>query len=380
VDVGQILFIDCGSAIARRKQPSPEAPAPVSADDARYLQLERLLELALQLQGSLSGCSIDDVVARFEVSRRTATRMLTAVRRALGEAHFEVGRDTHNHKTWRLTRPLVNGLFRLSAEDLAALDAAARLARREGERVLAREVDEVAAKLRSLSRPEWLLHVDPDVEALSEALGFAWRAGPRPRIDGEALEQLRHAVLARRRVRVLHRKQAGGPARWQRADPLGFLYGNRHYLVAWSERRRQAVLFRLSRIERVELLEEGFEVPPGFSLESYFRRSFGVFQEEPVDVVWRFRADVAEEAAEHCFHPDQQSERLPDGSLLVRLRAGGLQEMAWHLFTWGPAVEIVEPPALRALMLQMLSEALSSHGRERTRRATRSPGRRRAVT
>jgi predicted DNA-binding transcriptional regulator YafY len=352
----------------------------VSDDDARYLQLERLLELALLLQGSLAGCSIDDVVARFEVSRRTATRMLTAVRRALGDAHFEVGRDAHNHKTWRLTRPLVNGLFRLGAEDLAALDTAARLARREGERVLAREVDRVAAKLRSLSRPEWLLHVDPDVEALSEALGFAWRAGPRPRLDLDVLEQLRHAVLARRRVRVLHRKQPDSPARWQPADPLGFLYGNRHYLVAWSGRRRQAVLYRLSRIEKVELLDQGFDAPGEFSLETFFRRSFGVFQEEPVDVVWRFRAEAADEAAEHCFHPDQQSERLADGSLLVRFRAGGLQEMAWHLFSWGPAVEIVEPPALRALMLQMLNEALRSHGRERTRRVGHSSRRRHTAT
>lgn len=357
----------------------------MSADDARYLQLERLLELALQLQGSLRGCSINDVGARFEVSRRTATRMLVAVRRALGEANFEVERDADGHKCWRLTRPLVNGLFRLGAADLAALDAAARLARREGERVLAREVGEVAAKLRSLSRPEWLLHVDPDVEALTEAFGFAWRAGPRPRLDADVLEQLRRAVLGRRRVRLLHRKDPAGPARWQKADPLGFLYGNRHYLVAWSERRRQPVLFRLSRIERVELVDRGdlgadrFEMPPGFSLEAFFRRSFGVFQEEPVDVAWRFLPAAADEASEHCFHPDQQSERLADGSLVVRFRAGGLQEMAWHLFTWGPSVEILEPPALREELLRMLNDGLRRHARARTRSVALAKSRRRVA-
>jgi len=31
------------------------------------------------------------------------------------------------------------------------------------------------------------------------------------------------------------------------------------------------------------------------------------------------------------------------GSLTVRFRAGGAQEMCWHLFTWGATVAIVAP-------------------------------------
>ena len=38
------------------------------------------------------------------------------------------------------------------------------------------------------------------------------------------------------------------------------------------------------------------------------------------------------------FAPDQ-----PDGSLLVRFRAGGALEMCWHLFTWGDHVEVLVP-------------------------------------
>jgi hypothetical protein len=40
-----------------------------------------------------------------------------------------------------------------------------------------------ALKLRALSPPDWLLHVDPDLEAMAEAQGYAFRAGPRPRVD-----------------------------------------------------------------------------------------------------------------------------------------------------------------------------------------------------
>ena len=56
----------------------------MSADDSRFSRLEELLELAIDLQGSFAGVSLDDVMGRFGVSRRTATRMLGSVRRAVG--------------------------------------------------------------------------------------------------------------------------------------------------------------------------------------------------------------------------------------------------------------------------------------------------------
>ena len=40
-------------------------------------------------------------------------------------------------------------------------------------------------------------------------------------------------------------------------------------------------------------------------------------------------------------------EREPDGALTVRFRAGGVQEMCWHLFTWGTTVAIMKPVSLR---------------------------------
>lgn len=333
----------------------------MASDDLRFSRLEDLLELALDLQGSLSGVTLDDVMSRFEVSRRTATRMLGSVRRAVGEAQFESETADDGRKRWRLTRPAVGGLFRLTAGELSALDRAGRLAEREGEERLALELDSVGRKLRALSPPDWLLHVDPDLEAMSEAQGFAFRAGPRPRIDDHLLEQLRHAILAQKRVRLRHRKVADGRPAWQTVGPLGFLYGSRHYLVAWSERRSQVVLFRLSRIDRLEWLESGFAAPPAFDLGAFARQSFGVFQEEPFDVVWRFVPSAAAEAREHVFHPEQSLEERSDGSLIVRFRAGGLQEMAWHLFTWGPGVEVLEPPALRRELQRLLMTALRRH-------------------
>lgn len=331
------------------------------SDDLRFSRLEELLKIALDLQGLLGGLTLDDIMSRYEVSRRTATRMLGSVRRAVGEHQFESEMGGDGRKRWRLTRPAVGGLFRLGADELAALDRAGRLAEREGDRRLAQEVASVSRKLRALSPPDWLLHVDPDLEALAEAQGYAFRAGPRPRVDENLLESLRHAILSQKCVRLRHRKLAEGRPAWQTVGPLGFLYGSRHYLVAWSEHRKKVVLFRLSRIDRVEMLSSSFEAPEDFDLDAFARQSFGVFQEDPFDVAWRFLPAVAAEAREYRFHPDQHVEERADGSLVVRFRAGGLHEMAWHLFTWGPDVEVLEPVALQQELRRWLASGLRRH-------------------
>ena len=83
------------------------------------------------------------------------------------------------------------------------------------------------------------------------------------------------------------------------------------------------------------------------AVAAFVAPSFGVYEEAPVDVVWRFSAEAAPIARQFQFHPSQTIEACADGTLVVHFHAGGLLEMAWHLMTWGQHVEVLEPAALR---------------------------------
>ena len=111
----------------------------------------------------------------------------------------------------------------------------------------------------------------------------------------------------------------------------------------------------------VDLVARGFKRREDFDLAAYAAQSFGVFQEEPIDVVLRFDPEAAEDAAGWVFHPSQSIEREADGALTVRFRAGGVQELCWHLFTWGTAATIVAPDALRAAMAELTTVAAQHH-------------------
>jgi predicted DNA-binding transcriptional regulator YafY len=142
--------------------------------------------------------------------------------------------------------------------------------------------------------------------------------------------------------------------------PYGFLYGSRHYLVAWSNRAKDFRNFALSNIERVRVLDRTFKRKSDFSLPGYAQRSFGVFQENPVDVVLKFAPKAAIDAREFLFHPTQVMESQPDESLIVRFRAGGLLEMSWHLFTWQGQVAILKPERLATLLRDQIENWTSS--------------------
>jgi predicted DNA-binding transcriptional regulator YafY len=50
-----------------------------------------------------------------------------------------------------------------------------------------------------------------------------------------------------------------------------------------------------------------------------------------------------------------------DGSITVKFRAGGVQEMCWHLFTWGEAVTIIAPQSLRENIREMAKTLFEHH-------------------
>ena len=222
-------------------------------------------------------------------------------------------------------------------------------------------------------RPAALRRVEPDFDALLAAEGLAASAGPKPWVRPEALDGIRDAIKAGVSIRILHRRRRAGAAqaqpRWHTVDPLGLLYGRQHYLVAVAAGKPEPFLWALPNIEAVERGRAPIQPRPGFELSAYAARAFGVYQEEPVDVVWRFAPEAAESAGTYRFHPGETKEPQPDGALLVRFRAGGLREMCWHLFTWAPHVEVLAPESLRQRYIALLDVAGAS-----VRGSTRAQG------
>lgn len=323
----------------------------------RQEKAAQLLELALLLRGTRTGLTLDGICAHFQVSERTAHRLRDAVSDLFPGLDCSVGDDQRRY--WRLPAGTAERLVDIGADDIAVLGTAVKTLETAGNADGAARLALVAAKLKALVPADLVRRLEPDVEALMEAEGIAHRPGPRPGVDPALLATLRQAIKAGRAVRVRYRHRRHGRVEEMTLHPYGVLLGSRHYLIAHRPDRPAPPvlrLFSLPEIETIAGLAESFARDPQISIARFTERAFGIFQETPVAVAWRFTGPAVRDAEHYRFHPKQVVTRDADGGIVVRFEAGGLLEMCWHLFTWGRHVEILEPPALRRLYEKCLRD------------------------
>lgn len=326
---------------------------------ARHEKLAHGLRLILLLTGTRSGRTLNELAQEMGVSRRTVERMLDAIREVCGP--LESVPTDEPQKRWRLPGSTLARVQSFTAAEVAELDLAARRLAEEGLAERAALLRAAAEKIRAAMEPRALQRAEPDVEALLAAEGLAMRPGPRVEVPERIISILREAILASRRVHLTYGPPRS-PAREHLVEPCGLLYGPRPYLLAVRVEKPDAAVWRLDRVRAARLSEESFVPRPGFTLAELAAQSFGVWREPPFRVVLRFAPEAAAEARQWRFHPTQRMESQPDGSLRLSFEAGGLDEMAYHFATWGEAVEVLEPPALRARLAALGAALLRRHG------------------
>jgi predicted DNA-binding transcriptional regulator YafY len=82
-----------------------------------FWKAEQLLALATMVSARHSGITLDDVIARFNVSKRTAQRMLRALESQFSDASTTT--DSEGRKRWHLPSGALRDLMSLSPEELA---------------------------------------------------------------------------------------------------------------------------------------------------------------------------------------------------------------------------------------------------------------------
>jgi predicted DNA-binding transcriptional regulator YafY len=323
----------------------------------RHEKASRLLELARLLAGTAEGLTLDEMAARLEVGRRTAERMRDAIREVFPQLE-----EVDDPPTRRFRIPAgLDGLFQApTAEELAALKASSEMLAAQGAQVRAGALRSLEQKVLAATRAAARRRLAPDLEALLQAETIAVSAGPRPFEDEAVLSGIREALKSMSGLRF--RYEGGStPGRVREVTPFGLLFGRSNYLVAQEDTESGPRNWRLDRIHEVEVLGHPAIRPEAFSLQDYADRSFGIYHDEVQDVVLAMTPEGAEDALRWRFHSNQKVDPQSDGSVIVRFRASGMRELAWHLFTWGDKVRVLAPPILQETLVREIETARRAH-------------------
>ena len=152
------------------------------------------------------------------------------------------------------------------------------------------------------------------------------RPGPKENLEEGLLSLVRDAITARRTLEFDYLSRAMGRRSRQCVRPYGVLYGNRTFLVGRADWANDTRLWRLANVSEARITDEAFDRDPAFDLRSYAKRSFGAFQEEPVEVALRCRCGSGREGVSVPSRPDRRRERrrFADGALQGRRNRGNM--------------------------------------------------------
>lgn len=313
-----------------------------------FAKANDLLRLAQLAASRRLGISLEEISQEFGISHRTAQRMTSALEDNF--ANVVVVEDDDRRRRWRIQNPIPERLQPRQENTIEALEIAARAARDENRLRHARALEDLRNSLITRLSPRDALRSEADAEAVLSALGQVARPGPKVAMKPEVTDVLIEALRGPFKMRIVYGET---DAETRTVEPHGLLLGLRSYLVArQADRGENLRHFRLDRIHSAECLDESFPIQSGFSLNDHAAQAFGAYQDPAQygEIVWRFLPEAASRAAEFQFHPNQSAEYRDDGSLIVRFKAAGWLEMAWHLYQWGDKVEVLEPAGLRALV------------------------------
>jgi proteasome accessory factor B len=321
-----------------------------------YTQAERFARMMRTLASR--AVTINELADEFGITRRQVYRDLAEIE---DEGHPLERSDGSGEKTWQL--PLgYKGLqpITLTPYDLMSLQLArANLSHLDGTPFV-EDMDTTIAKIIASLPAKTANHLERIVQAITlHPRALRYYSGKK-----DLLLNLRKALLLQRTVRIVYRKPGELRSSNYPVNPYTLvLYEHGLYVRGYSHRSREERLFTVDRMKQVALTEEPFEIPTSYSSTERYADQFGLIEELPQEVRILFSQDVAHLMQERQWHPSQRVRKLKNGSVEVSFHAGGLDEIAWWVLSWGKEAKVLSPPKLVKIMTDQLSKSLKHYSR-----------------
>ncbi|MBI5486078.1 MAG: WYL domain-containing transcriptional regulator [Deltaproteobacteria bacterium] len=323
--------------------------------------------LVEMLEGLRRGMTIEDLRERLGVSRKTVTRYLAALEEEgwVEEAGWTED-EKYPQKLWRLTHaarekrvPLKVGLTEFFALQVAHRAAMPTVENTE----LGPALRSLVSKMTVALKPETRRFTEAMLSVVGPAAGPQRLGHPGPWVVEDVFQAVAERKVLEAEYRPVH--LGGRKTRKYRLKPLTIFQAQGGlYVAAMAGDHEAPARFALDRFESVEVTDEVFELPRGFSPESLVAQGFGVFDGDPIDIRVRFSAEVAPVVRERRWHPTQTVADNPDGTIDIRFRAGGWPEIRAWVLRYGRHAELIEPAERRVEIEEELTGALDCYERD----------------
>jgi proteasome accessory factor B len=194
-------------------------------------------------------------------------------------------------------------------------------------------------------------------DGLKDRVSFSWddmdevisfRSAGASAADLELFETVSQAVLRSVELHFEYRKLNSSRYEQRRVRPFHIAsLENQWYLFAEDLDREQLRTCALPRMKAARATTTRFRRPADFSISKVLSGSFGVFSgKKKHRIRLKFDPFAARLVSERKWHDSQRIRVEGDGSIVLQLELGGLEEIERWVLSWGSHVRVLEPAAL----------------------------------
>lgn len=313
------------------------------------------IEMLIRSRGSVR---FDTLLAELEVSPATLKRDLAYLRERLG-APIEYDAYSRGYRfaaeSWRGVKHELPGLWLSEHELHALLTLHQMLAGLDEGELLGRHLVPMFERIQSM------LGLD-EKEARELTRRVKLISTARRRSSTAHFETVCSAVLKGLRLGIDYLKRSNGRTEARELSPQRLVhYRHAWYLDAWCHRSEGLRRFALDAVQSARLLDDKARRMPLKELEAELDRGYGIFAGGAE--AWaelRFAPEAAAWVAQEEWHPRQQAEREPDGSLLLKLPYVDATELLMDLLRHAGQVQVLAPSALQKAYAARLRSAAAA--------------------
>ena len=216
--------------------------------------------------------------------------------------------------------------------------------------VLSSHIEPLRSRIRML-----LDEGDHSVDEISRRIRIVPQAAKTYR--SENFQALCQALLSRRCVDMTYYSRPTDSSSERRVSPQRLIYyRDNWYLDAWCHLRQGLRSFSIDAIQQLDIAVEPAREIDEAELNRELESGYGIFSgADTREALLRFEPQIARWVSRETWHPEQRSEYDTDGYYLLRVPYSQDTELVMDILKYGAEVEVLEPPALRARVVERIA-------------------------
>jgi predicted DNA-binding transcriptional regulator YafY len=186
---------------------------------------------------------------------------------------------------------------------------------------------------------------------------------PLTKIDLNIWETIADALRQNRQLELTYKSPSNKKTSTRVVDPYHLVnYKGEWYLSSLCHDKMKIRTFSVSRIQKIELLKDHFDMPKKYTRDKMFGDMLGIiWSSEKHDVKIRFSAEIAPYIGERTWHPKQKITKSKDGSIVLSFTTNHLNEVKDWLLSWGPNATALAPPKLVSKIKSDLKDMVKAY-------------------